>query len=410
MILTKRMVLSQVNGIYDPMGLATPFTLKAKVLMRRLWLGGAKSLGWDDPMPEFMRQEWIKFFIELFDMEKIKFRRCIKPKDAMGDPDLVMFSDGSDEAYGTCAYVRWNLSNGGFGSVLVAAKSRVNPVRKITIVRAELNGALLSKRLSSFIKKESRLNFRKEYFIVDSEIVRAMIQKESYGFNTYAAVRVGEIQEATAPSDWYWIDGQKNIADWATRGKKPQDISENSLWQQGPEFLQLHESEWPIKNTSPTVELPELTKKAFCGQTQALHEPSISNVIDITRVSCYYRLLRVTARILAISRGKKKSLRNIAMPVETQSWRDAESLWIVDAQKSLQKAFEEGKFLRLCARRNDYGIIVVGGRALRAFECSYDAEELILLPYNHPISHLYAERVHKQGHAGVSTTMSKIRT
>ena len=221
---------------------------------------------------------------------------------------------------------------------------------------------------------------------------------------------MGEIQEATAPSDWYWIDGQKNIADWATRGKKPQDISENSLWQQGPEFLQLHKSEWPIKNTSPTVELPELTKKAFCGQTQALHKPSISNVIDITRVSCYYRLLRVTARILAISRGKKKSLRNIAMPVETQSWRDVECLWILDAQKSLQKAFEEGKFLRLCARRNDYGIIVVGGRALRAFECSYDAEELILLPYNHPISHLYAERVHKQGHAGVSTTMSKIRT
>ena len=39
-----------------------------------------------------------------------------------------------------------------------------------------------------------------------------MIQKESYRFNTYAAVRVGEIQEATAPSDWYWVDGQKNIA------------------------------------------------------------------------------------------------------------------------------------------------------------------------------------------------------
>ena len=146
-------------------------------------------------------------------MEKIKFRRCIKPKDAMGDPVLVIFSDGSDEAYETCAYVRWNLTNGSFGGVLVAAKCRVNPVRKITIVRAELNGALLSKRLSSFIKKESRLNFRKEYFITDSEIVRAMIQKESYGFNTYATVRVGEIQEATAPGDWYWVDGQKNIAD-----------------------------------------------------------------------------------------------------------------------------------------------------------------------------------------------------
>lgn len=370
MVLTKRMVLSQINGIYDPMGLATPFTLRAKMLMRRLWLGGAKSLGWDDPMPEFMRQEWIKFFIELFEMEKIEFRRCIKPKDAMGDPVLVMFSDGSDEAYGTCAYVRWNLTNGSFGSVLVAAKSRVNPVRKITIVRAELNGALLSKRLSSFIKKESRLNFRKEYFIVDSEIVRAMIQKESYGFNTYAAVRVGEIQEATAPSDWYWLDGQKNIADWTTRAKKPQDISENSSWQQGPEFLQLDESEWPIKNTASAVELPELTKKAFCVQAQALHEYSISNVIDITRFSCYYRLLRVTARILAIGKGEKRSLRNIAMPVETQSQQDAESLWIQEAQRSLQQAFEEGKFLRLCARRNDHGMIVVGRRVRKAFDSS----------------------------------------
>ena len=60
-VLTKRMVLSQINGTYDPMGLATPFTIKAKILMRRLWLGGAKSLGWDDPMSEFMRSEWISY-------------------------------------------------------------------------------------------------------------------------------------------------------------------------------------------------------------------------------------------------------------------------------------------------------------------------------------------------------------
>ena len=88
------MVLSQINGIYYPMGLATPFTVRAKILMRRLWLGGAKSLGWDDLMPEFMRSEWIRIFIELFEMETVKFRRCIKPKDAVGDPDLIMFSDG----------------------------------------------------------------------------------------------------------------------------------------------------------------------------------------------------------------------------------------------------------------------------------------------------------------------------
>ena len=60
-------------------------------------------------------------------------------------------------------------------------------------------------------------------------------------------------------------------------------------------------------------------KKAFCVQAQALHKYSISNTTDITRFSFYYRLLRVTARILAIDEGEKRSLRNIAMPVETQS-------------------------------------------------------------------------------------------
>ena len=49
--LTKRMVLSQVNGISDPLGFASPFTVKAKILMRKLWSGNARSLGWDDSMP-----------------------------------------------------------------------------------------------------------------------------------------------------------------------------------------------------------------------------------------------------------------------------------------------------------------------------------------------------------------------
>ena len=127
-------------------------------------------------------------------MQNIRFRRCIRPRAAVGDPYLVMFSDGSDQAYGTCAYVRWQLAIGKFTSNLIAVKSRVTPIRKITIVRIELNGALLSKRLSAFIKKESLLVFSKEFFIVDSEIVRAMVQKESYGFNTYAAVRVGKFK------------------------------------------------------------------------------------------------------------------------------------------------------------------------------------------------------------------------
>ena len=70
-----------------------------------------------------------------------------------------------------------------------------------------------------------------------------MIQKETYGFNTFAATRVGEIQEGTNVTDWYWIPGEYNIADWLTRGKSPKDIGMDSIWQKGPEFLRKPESE-----------------------------------------------------------------------------------------------------------------------------------------------------------------------
>ena len=46
-ILTKRIILSQVNSVYDPLGLASPLTVRAKILMRRLWLHNPK-LEWDD--------------------------------------------------------------------------------------------------------------------------------------------------------------------------------------------------------------------------------------------------------------------------------------------------------------------------------------------------------------------------
>ena len=69
-----------------------------------------------------------------------------------------MFSDASEQALGTGTYVRWELPNGKFESRLIAAKGRVPPIKKLSVVRLELNAAVLSKRLRNFIKEETRLS------------------------------------------------------------------------------------------------------------------------------------------------------------------------------------------------------------------------------------------------------------
>lgn len=406
--LTKRIILSQVNSIYDPLGLAGPFTVRAKIMMRQIWASDVK-IDWDDPIPEENRRDWIMFFKELFEMDNVKFERCMKPHDAVGDPILIIFSDGSNQAFGACAYVRWELQNGLFESNLILSKNRLAPVKKMSIDRIELCGAIINKRLKVLIQQQCRYQFQRFYHIVDSQIVHAMIQKDSYGFNTFAATRIGEIQEGTNPKDWHWIESEYNIADWLTRGKKPNEIGFNSAWQEGPTFLKQPESEWPITRNYTEQQLPEMIKAVTV--TTVITKDDITTRINIDNYSSYKKLLRVTARVLSMyRRDPKPTFLNVTKEPTAEDLRKAEVLWIKESQRNMDKEIKEGKYKRLCPRLREDEIYVVGDRATRWMEMSYNKNEVILLPYEHRFSRLYAEYIHNRGHYGVSTTASKIRS
>ena len=48
---------------------------------------------------------------------------------------------------------------------------------------------------------------------MDSQIAKAMLKKESYGFNTFVPVKVGEIKSTADPNDLFLIEGEINMAD-----------------------------------------------------------------------------------------------------------------------------------------------------------------------------------------------------
>ena len=404
---TKRECLSTIYSIYDLMGLLTPITVAAKIILRKVW-SARPHIGWDDILPGDIQREWNEFRNDLSEVQNSTFKRCIKPTDGE-QPILVIFSDGSEQAYGVVAYVRWKTPSG-FVSTLIAAKSRIAPLKIIDTVRLELCGAVLNSRLYTFIKEEMKLTiFTKVYHVVDSEIVKAMINKESYGFNTFAANRIGEIHRNTTKENWYWIEGGLNIADITTRGCRASELNSNSVWQNGPDFLRLPESDWPILQDTNITALPEEKKQHVVSTVTTVNRTSLVSAIDIERFSKLSILLNTTARILKLYARYRKNGNRLDKEILPEDIVQAENIWIKYAQEGMAADTEKGKYKKLNPTING-GILVVAGRTEKWMEATWNNQYFILLPKGHRLSYLIALSSHQSsGHLGVSSTIAVIR-
>ena len=367
-----------------------------------------KGLGWDDDIADPERGEIIEFFVSMFQLEEISLKRCIKPKGAIGNPSIVTFSDASNDAFGACCHLRWEVEGGQFESSLIASKSRVSPMKTLSIVKLELCAAVLAVRLANLIKEHCRYEIKKEIFIVDSQIVKSMINKESYGIHTFAAVRIGEIQSCININDWYWTEGCNNIADWITRKKNPKDIAEQSEWQRGPNFMKSNTDNWDVKSTLIKENLPEETQRVSVALIQEGN--NLATIIDINRYSKYRMLMQVTARILQIRQyPEKPSLKGIFLYPSVEMVKSAENIWVKDDQQIIIRKLEDGDYARLCPVKDNDGIYKVYGRSETWMRNNYNPEGLTLLPHIHRLSYLYARWIHNQDHLAVNATLCNIR-
>ena len=88
---------------------------------------------------------------------------------------------------------------------------------------------------------ELGFKFERLFHIVDSEIVKATIGRDSYGLNTFVVNRVDEIHQVTKDEEWLGTNGKLSISDLTTRGAGARVISESSNWQKSPKFLSLEQ-------------------------------------------------------------------------------------------------------------------------------------------------------------------------
>ena len=159
--------MSKVARIYDPIGLASALIIRAKIGLQNLWQTGAD---WNDKLPSEVQEYGKALFQEITKLNQVSFQRSLLVIGASEEPMLCVFSDASEEAFGACAYIRQREDK--YKVNLIAAKSRVAPLKRLSIPRLELQAGVLASRLARTIQEESQIKFR-DVFFTDGMIVLA---------------------------------------------------------------------------------------------------------------------------------------------------------------------------------------------------------------------------------------------
>ncbi|XP_068704101.1 uncharacterized protein [Montipora capricornis] len=292
---TKRCILSQIARIYDPVGFAAAFLIRAKIGFQELWQQGYE---WDQDLPAAVQQKWLSLFKEMKELNEVSFPRSLSPPEpADSQPTLCVFADASQDAFGACAYIRLAVEKGKFDIRFIAAKSRVDPFKKIAIPRLEVQAAVLASRLQATIKEESRFQFKETVIFTDSAIVLAWVRGKIRRYKPFVCSRIGEIQSQTDPAQWKHIPSQHNVADDVSRGIVVTELS--GKWQSGPDFLRLPKEQWPQSEPEPNQE--EVEKE--CRKTLNVGAVAFSpTIVDSNIFSSWKKLVRVMTWVLRMKR------------------------------------------------------------------------------------------------------------
>lgn len=256
-VITKRVIAQQIARLYDPTGLIMPLIVKQNLMLQQLW---RLKVDWDEPVPEDVRIEWIDQQKDLHNLNMLKIPRwiCYTSECTL---ELHGFCDASSLAYGAAVYARVTDPSGRVCVNLLSTKSKVAPIKTLTIPRLELNGAKMLTELMETVREALNVPQENCTFWCDSTIVLRWLEKELSSLDIYNANRVSYILERCEPSQWRHVPTDFNPADLISRGKLACELIDNPIWWHGPSWLIEHQEKWPqLKPTLSAIELENARK------------------------------------------------------------------------------------------------------------------------------------------------------
>lgn len=414
--LTKRSVLSAIGQIFDPLGIIGPVILVAKLLMQKLW---ECKIGWDDDLPEDIANQWKSFQQTIPLLTKLQIPRCITNKINVSEYEIHGFSDASEVAFGGCVYLTCIDSSQNVTSHLITSKSRVAPIKRVSLPRLELCGALLVAELTKTVIESLHLPIKHVHLYTDSTIVLAWIRAPSSHWTTFVANRVSKIQDLSDIRSWKHIQGSNNPADFLSRGLEPGRLLSNELYWEGPTFLKHLEPNNDLLRDQPTdlpdQDIPERRKP------QIITCLAVADTININNYSTFSKTVRVMAYCIRFINGCKSSNgKKMSLVLTAPELQEAELKLIQITQKEMffreMENLQMGKELNKRSQLSSLhpyldgdGIIRVGGR-LQNSNLQIDQRHPIVLPKRHKITELMMHDVHlRTKHSGPQSMLNTIR-
>lgn len=409
---TKRIILSLISQIFDPLGLLAPVIIKAKLVLQLLW---KEKVGWDEEVPQGVLVPWLNLREEF---QKLKVFQIERQVICTGSRDFQIhgFCDASQKAYGACIFVRSVDQKGDCHVRLLCSKSRVAPLKVISLPRLELCGALLLAKLVKAVLQAIDINPSQIRYWSDSSIVLSWLSREPSTWTTFVANRVAEIQTLSGGNQWGHVPSEQNPADLVSRGTDCDSLSENLLWWEGPFWLSREENYFPQTHIPSVDVIPE--------QKIIKHSYIVTDLNKVLRrFSNFNKLLRTFSyclRFMQNCRASKRGEPPRRGPLTVQELDKAWTVVIALVQREVFgaeiKAIEGGcgldrrsRILSLNPFLDKDGLLRVGGRLAKA-NLSYNQRFPVILPNKHDVTRLIILCEHyKHLHAGPQALLAVMR-
>ncbi|GFT13937.1 uncharacterized protein NPIL_536151 [Nephila pilipes] len=120
--INKRLILSTVQNLYDPIGVLTPTSLLPKHIIQDLW---KSHFSWDEELPPSVVNRFSKWLNEMYLLKDVTLSRFMNFNETS---ELHVFVDACKGAYAACVFIRSEVGNES-KVTLIRAKNRVAPLK-----------------------------------------------------------------------------------------------------------------------------------------------------------------------------------------------------------------------------------------------------------------------------------------